>query len=159
MSLLLIRWIALSSVWTTGASLWKLKLSSLKKKIDSDGGSKSRSNVVLITWWKYIFEAFKGGGEGGIRTCEITGGEREPPRALACPHSLFPFSFPPLFFWSSSFFFRTPLKCSRIFLAENPTRMPSLQARDSKTSLIERTTTTSLRLSCNALHKSAGRTR
>ena len=42
-----------------------------------------------------FFRRLKGGG--GIRTCEITGGEREPLRALTCPHSLFPFSFPPGF--------------------------------------------------------------
>ena len=158
---------------------------------------------MLITWWRYILVQLRGfpqlfwyfslacvvgvwrGTEGEIRACEITGGERELPRALACPHSLFPFpcmtgalrgkgrgnssvrdhggrkgtpaffrvpAFPfpfilssGLFFWISYFFFRMPLTCLRTFLAESPTRMPSLQARDSKTSLIERTTTTSLR--------------
>ena len=49
------------------------------------------SSVCIPSSLSPAWQALKGGKEGGIRACEITGGERELPRSLECPHSLFPF--------------------------------------------------------------------
>ena len=65
------------------------------------GGRKGNSLVLsrarIPSSLSPAWQALKGGREGEILACEITGGERELPRSFACPHSLFPFAFPPGF--------------------------------------------------------------